>query len=701
MISGPATTASVILCVKNGGDLLLVQLDAIARQEAAVDWELLVVDNGSTDNTASLVRRWLSEHPSVPGRLLDASHRVGLAAARNLGAAASERDLLLFCDADDEADPHWVQGLADALQVDPMAAGFLELTRLNAPKLLQQRANLLPTNPESAYGRPFAVGANFGIRRETYVEVGGCDEALLNAGEDLDLSWRVMALGHHIGRASAAVMHYRLRSDTKSYLRQQYLYGKAGAAFLFHPGHGLDAPQPESAVAWLAKNLPRAVIAPGGPQAFELRQRIAYRRGVWAGRRQHAATSTPDSPEPVDLVTEVELSCPALLDLGATAKRARVMLRLHGAPLGFAALTGEGEQTHEQVLSQANEDVHAALALHLSADGLSDMGASTPHLPCQFPGPWGDPDAFVTVVIGTRDRPEHLREALSSLLACRGTFEIVVADNAPSTRATEELVEELADDRVRYLRISDAGVSHARNQGAAVGRGDLIAFTDDDVRADPGWIEGLVRAFTHEENIGLVTGMVAAAERRTPSQVYFDERVSWSKRCSPATFRLPAGKQDPLFPFRGGDLGTGANMAVTRRAFDAVGGYDRALGPGTPARGGEDLDVFARLLLAGWVARYEPSAILWHTHRSEVADLLVQMRGYGSGLTAYLAKHALTRAGGPRLLRGLVGGLLRMGEQHTTASGPVLGPEMVRQERIGLLEGPLLYARGRRARSRG
>jgi GT2 family glycosyltransferase len=695
--TGPSV--SVILCVKDGGDLLRVQLDALAAQDAGVDWELLVVDNGSTDDTAQRVRSWFAARPDVAGQLIDGSARRGLAAARNVGAATSTRELLLFCDADDEADPRWVQALSDALATAPLVAGRLELGRLNSRRLLNQRKHVLPSNPGLAYGQAFAVGANFGIRRDVFQEVGGCDERLIGAGEDLDLSLRVQALGHPLGLAPLAVMHYRMRPETKSYLRQQYRYGQAAGLLLEEYRTTATELTGDSALAWLARHLPRAVAKPTGPSAFELRQRIAYRRGVWSHRkRMQDRAVDPAALARFDLVTELELSCTEPLPLPDTLVDARVLVRLHGAPLGFVAVTGQGLLARQEVLQAGGAPLREALERHLTLDGITSSDDAAADLPCRRRGD-ADSVPTVSIIIGTRDRPDHLRAALTSILACRGTFDVVVVDNGPSTEATRTLVGGLADDRLRYVRIPQPGLSRARNVGAAESTGEVLVFTDDDVRADTGWIEGMVRAFTAEPNVGLVTGMVAAAELSTEAQVFFDQRVSWSRRCEPASFRLPAGRRDPLFPFRGGDLGTGANMALTRRAFASLGGFDLALGPGTPARGGEDLDLFARAMLAGYVVRYEPTALLWHTHRREVSDLHSQIRGYGSGLTAYLMKHALTRVGSGRLLRGLTSGASRMSHQHREASRAQLGTDMIRQERLGLMEGPLLYLRGRRHNS--
>ena len=99
----------------------------------------------------------------------------------------------------------------------------------------------------------------------------------------------------------------------------------------------------------------------------------------------------------------------------------------------------------------------------------------------------------------------------------------------------------------------------------------------------------------------------------------------------------------PLFPFQIGAYGTGANFAVRRETIRRLGGFDEALGAGTRTRGGEDIDMFFRVLTAGYALANEPSSIIWHRHRSDTDALLVQARGYGLGLGAWLTKVAVNR----------------------------------------------------------
>jgi GT2 family glycosyltransferase len=250
----------------------------------------------------------------------------------------------------------------------------------------------------------------------------------------------------------------------------------------------------------------------------------------------------------------------------------------------------------------------------------------------------------VTVVICTRDRADQLRGALTSVLAIDyPAFDVVVVDNAGSTDATRDLVvDEFADPRVRIIREPIPGLSRARNTGLLAATGEIVAYTDDDVVVDSHWLRALVAGFSRGEDVACVTGLVPSGELRTPVQRYFDDRVSWSANLVVREFRLAEPPADlPTFPFSVGEYGTGANFALRRSVLLALGGFDTAFGVGTRTGGGEDLDIFTRVLFAGSALVVEPSALVWHRHRADLGALRSQAVGYGTGLGAWLTKVAL------------------------------------------------------------
>lgn len=418
-------------------------------------------------------------------------------------------------------------------------------------------------------------------------------------------------------------------------------------------------------------------------------------------------------------VTEVEIGVP-LADLevppeapGAPFPRAHILVRVHGTPIGFVtpALRG-GRLPAEQLAGAVREHLGEALAAHLRADGLpvAEPGAAglepAPDPLCARPGPYPDrAEGPATVVICTRDRPETLRIAIASVLASdRDDLEIVVVDNAPATASAREVVDRLDDPRVRYVLEPVPGLSRARNTGVANARGRLLAFTDDDVRVDRAWLRALLNGFTRAPHVGCVTGPVLASELLTPAQGYLEARLSWSAFEGPRLFDDAAHRPDePMFPFSAGRLGTGANFAVDRRSWEALGGLDPLLGAGTPTLSCEDLDLFLRVILSGRALASEPRAVLWHAHHRDLAALHRQQHGYNVGLAAYACKHLLDQRTGPAIARRVPGALRRMSRDTRSAQEATrLDAEIPGVEARWMLVGAQRYLRSRlRARREG
>jgi GT2 family glycosyltransferase len=160
---------------------------------------------------------------------VSAGECAGLAYARNVGAAAARGRVLAFCDADDVADARWLSELTAGLEEAELVGGSLEVELLNG-ELARRWRGLSDQDlrqPVVLDYLPYAVGANFAVRREAFERVGGCDEAFTFCGDDVDLSWRVQRSGGRLSFREQAVMHYRLRTDLIGLMRQRYRYGRA------------------------------------------------------------------------------------------------------------------------------------------------------------------------------------------------------------------------------------------------------------------------------------------------------------------------------------------------------------------------------------------------------------------------------------------------------------------------------------------
>lgn len=239
-----------------------------------------------------------------------------------------------------------------------------------------------------------------------------------------------------------------------------------------------------------------------------------------------------------------------------------------------------------------------------------------------------------SIVVCTRDRPAELARCLAAISRLDpAEFEVLVIDNAPSDDSARQVVE---GTTYRYIREDRPGLDRARNRGIAEARHDLIAFTDDDTEAEPGWLTALATAFA-DPRVSGVTGRVLPAALDTPAQRLFEQYGNgMSKGDRPRLF--DGSSLCPAELLRAQDVGVGANMAFRRQALEAVGGFDPALDVGTPARGAGDLDLFHRLLRSGAVLRYEPTACVRHHHRRDLAALRRQIRDNGRSYGVYLLK---------------------------------------------------------------
>ncbi|MGY1684732.1 glycosyltransferase family 2 protein [Geodermatophilus sp. SYSU D00867] len=239
----------------------------------------------------------------------------------------------------------------------------------------------------------------------------------------------------------------------------------------------------------------------------------------------------------------------------------------------------------------------------------------------------------VTVAVCTRDRPEDLRRCLTAIAALiTPVAEVLVVDNASRGQATRQVAEEFPF--VRYVREPRAGLDWARNRALLEARTTIVAFTDDDAVVHPRWVEGLLRAFAKVPDAVVVTGLVFPLELATPAQVLFEARGfgrGYRRRVFRAIPGEPPGRQARLL----GDAGTGADMAVLRDPVLALGGFDPALGVGTPTAGGDDMEMFFRVVATGHGLVYEPSAVVLHRHRTTMEGLARQRAGDGAGIYSF------------------------------------------------------------------
>ena len=238
----------------------------------------------------------------------------------------------------------------------------------------------------------------------------------------------------------------------------------------------------------------------------------------------------------------------------------------------------------------------------------------------------------VSVVICTRNRPEALEKCLSSMRSLSPQpNEIVVVDNDPSSGLTRAVTAAFRE--VRYVPEPRPGLSAARNTGIRNCAGAIIAFTDDDVMVHPGWI-GAIRGVLHDPDVIATTGLILPAELATAAQYAFQvDAWDWGYRAldfDRSFFSSTRRLGVPVWR-----VGAGANMAFRRKAFERVGFFDERLGAGASGCS-EDSELWYRLLAEGYRCRYEPTAVVFHTHRSDWKGLSDQAYYYMRGHVAAL-----------------------------------------------------------------
>ena len=309
----------------------------------------------------------------------------------------------------------------------------------------------------------------------------------------------------------------------------------------------------------------------------------------------------------------------------------------------------------------------------------------------------------LTVVICTRNRTEGLLMTLASLAGQTDpSFEVLIVDNS----SDGDLVRELGDVdglRLRVVHEPQPGLSHARNRGLAEVNTEFVAWIDDDEKADAGWIEWLMRAFTGPAQPDVVAGLMLPAELETQAQVDFERYGGFNKGrgIEPEHLRAKtAAVPNSIYPLP--NFGAGGNMAFRAELLKSVGGFEPRLGAGTLTHGGEETRALSRALDAGALILHWPPAITWHYHRRTDAELTKQFYGYSAGLSAFYMSLLLTS---PRYLWRVVGlvprgvaDLLFRGRSEDRPEDKVpddFPVHLLQASRRGLLAGAFLYLRER------
>jgi GT2 family glycosyltransferase len=221
---GAAPGVSVVVCSHNGEATIAQTCEALMRLEY-VAYEVIVVDDGSTDATPDIAREY-------GFRVITTENR-GLSVARNTGLHEARGEIVAYLDDDAYPDPHWLTYLA---------AGYArgDVAGVGGPNVPPPGDGVVARCVAEAPGNPVHVlisdreaehipGCNCSFRRDALLAVGGFDPRFWVAGDDVDLCWRLRDRGWRLGFSPGAMVWHHRRGSLRAYWRQQRGYGRAEA----------------------------------------------------------------------------------------------------------------------------------------------------------------------------------------------------------------------------------------------------------------------------------------------------------------------------------------------------------------------------------------------------------------------------------------------------------------------------------------
>ncbi|WP_062217588.1 glycosyltransferase [Streptomyces sp. NBRC 109706] len=730
-------------------------VEAVRAQLDDGDELVLVIDH-EEGLLARARQRWPAE------RVVPSEGNPGLSGARNTGVRHSTAELVAFLDDDAVPRPGWLAALRRRLApaagesaegpVGMVGGAVVADWQCAPPRWFPEELGWvvgcdyrgLPGD-----GDPIRnpIGASMAATRHALESAGpfseglgrtaqlpaGCEETelairLRDALPDIRVVRDTTAVVDHKVPAERATVRYLVRRCWHEGLSKAALTRAVGAA-------GALRSERAHALRMVTGGTARHLLAvlrgdPWGPLRAGVgllglgTTAAGYATGTARLRRAPQEPPPPDdfTPlRPADLDLDPDPDAPLAPLPVPEQGRAHLLLRRRGWPLAQLRL--------DALPPRPDRDQWLA-AVHRARPDLTDQpeGPDEPDEPDE-PAPAARAADGISVVLATLGRTPLLPRAVAALLDQEGPLgELIVVDNDPEGGGVARLLAEVVDPRLRVVPEPRRGASRARSTGLRHVRSPLVAFTDDDALPDPDWTRHTVDTFACDPTIRCVTGLVVPAELLTPAQVWFEEAGGFEKGYRLAVW-APGGADAPLrsaldrlarsagspepavtghrgaaFPYTAGEFGSGNSMAFRTETLRALGGFDPALGPGTPTLGGEDLDVFRAVYLDGGTVVYNPRVLVRHHHRRDYAELSRQMYGYGAGLTAHVTKLALT---GPRHLPRLLARapasarmLLAPGSTKNAGKSPAFPAALGRTELRGIVAGPWTYLRSRRALGR-
>jgi GT2 family glycosyltransferase len=217
---------SVVIPCFNGEQVIRPQLEAFAEERWDGEWELIVADNGSTDASVELIKRYQSRIPNL--RVVDASARRGQPFCLNTGVQEARGRSVALSDADDVIGPGWVKAMGEALRKYEFVCCRVDTEKLNEPWTRYSRGS--PQKDGAMPYRypkflPHAGGGTLGFRRHWLQDLGGFDESL-PCLHDTDFCWKLQLRGIELHFVPDAVLHLRNRDTVQGIWNQSLSWGE-------------------------------------------------------------------------------------------------------------------------------------------------------------------------------------------------------------------------------------------------------------------------------------------------------------------------------------------------------------------------------------------------------------------------------------------------------------------------------------------
>ncbi|NJR48753.1 MAG: glycosyltransferase [Leptolyngbyaceae cyanobacterium CSU_1_3] len=650
------------------------------------DLDLLVIDNApSSDATQDLVQNY----PTV--RYVR-EPRPGRDWASNRAILEAQGDVIAYTDDDTVVDRHWVKALAQVFAENP---DVMAVTGLVVPSELETDAQIL-FERNGGFGRGFrrqwwrvgrgqtmhwtqmgtgnlGTGANMAYRRNVFEKIGYFDPALdvgtvTNGAGDLEMFFRVLKEGHTLVYEPRSLVRHRHRRDYAQ-LRKQLAHN--GSVYAFWVRSAIVYPETtlpliRLGLSWLwsghVRPLITSLFSPSRfprdlivaqlwgcltsldtyPKSQKIAAEIAETYGDHRLPRGSVAATIAECADQITTdkiaVRSLDVAHPLvpLTDVTDAAK-VRVFVMHQGSPVGFVEIDNDYQPISVMRLATAiAEKLTGKLVTFDRPEILTVLDpAPSVQLPITVQLPISQ---SVSIVIGTYDRPQDLRQCLQGLVAQKSprSLEILVVDNHPTSGLTAQIAAEFPT--VRLICEPRQGVAYARNAGILASQGDIIVTIDDDVSLPADWLEKLIAPLARAD-VMAVTGNILPLELNTQSQQIFEQYGNGGLGRGFERFEVNGDwfERSWMYAVPTWELGGTANAAFRGSIFrdPTIGLMDEALGPGMPSGVGEDIYLFYKILKAGHTIVYEATAYVWHTHRRDMPALRRQLYNYSKGFVAY------------------------------------------------------------------